>query len=151
MKLEFSGSPAISATREYVWSRLIDPDFVAASAPGVETVETLDPSHFKVVSGLGIGSVKIRFNLDVELFDIVDQRSLKMRAIGRTPGSAVEVVSSLRIADATPGTVRLEWSATSEVSGTFANIGGKLLEGAARRLTEDFWTDFARRAGATSG
>ena len=148
MKLEFSGAPEISATREHVWSRLVDPDFVAASAPGVETVEAIDPTHFKVVSGLGVGSVKLRFKLDVELFDIVDNESLKMRARGKAPGSAVDVVSSLRITDATPGTVRLDWSATSVVSGTVASVGARLLEGTARKLTEDFWTDFARRVGA---
>ena len=148
MKLEFSGSPEISATREHAWSRLTDPDFVAASAPGVETVEAIDPTHFKVISGLGVGSVKVRFKLDVELFDIVDNESLKMRARGKAPGSAVDVVSSLRIADATPGKIRLDWSATSEVSGTVASVGARLLEGTARKLTEEFWTDFARRVGA---
>jgi uncharacterized protein len=147
MKLEFSGSPVIHATRDYVWSRLTDPDFVAASAPGVETVEALDPTHFKVVSGLGVGAVKVRFNLEVELFDMVEGRSLKMRSRGNGLGSMVDVVSSLRIADAAPGTVRLDWSATSVVSGTVASVGGRFLEGTARRLTQDFWTDFAKRVG----
>lgn len=148
MKLEFSGSPEITATREQVWSRLTDPDFVAASAPGVESVEAVDPTHFKVISGLGFGGVKVRFALDVELFDIVDRQSLKMRASGSAPGSELNVVSSLQIADDGSGRVRLDWSATSEVSGTMAKIGGPLVTGAARRLTEDFWSDFARRAGA---
>jgi carbon monoxide dehydrogenase subunit G len=148
MKLEFSGSPEISATREYVWSRLTDPDFVAASAPGVEKVEALDPTHFKVISGLGVGSVKVRFKLDVELFDIVRNQSLKMRSRGKAPGSMVDIISSLQIADAGPGKVRLDWSATSEVSGTVASVGARLLEGTARRLTEEFWTDFAQRVNA---
>jgi carbon monoxide dehydrogenase subunit G len=147
MKLEFSGSPVIRATRDYVWTRLTDPDFVAASAPGLETVETVEPNHFKVVSGLGVGSVKVRFKLDVELFDVVERQSLKMRSRAKAPGSMVDVVSSLRIADDAPGTVRLDWSATSEVSGTVASVGARLLEGTARKLTEDFWTDFARRCG----
>ena len=147
MKLEFSGSPLIRATRDYVWTRLTDPDFVAASAPGVETVEALDSTHFKIISGLGVGSVKVRFKLDVELFDVVQGRSLKMRSRARAPGSMVDVVSSVQIVDVGPGTVRLDWSATSAVSGTMASIGAHLLEGTARKLTEEFWTDFARRVG----
>ena len=129
MKLEFSGSPVIHGTRDYVWSCLTDPDFVAASTPGVETVEALDQTHFKVVSGLGVGAARVRFNLEVELFDMVEGRSLKMRSWGNGLGSMVDVVSSLRIADAAPGTVRLDWSATSEVSGTVAGVGGRFLEG----------------------
>ena len=148
MKLNFSGAPEITASRQTVWARLLDPDFVAASAPGVESVEALDPTHFKVVSGLGVGSVKVRFKLDVELFDIVEGERLKMRARGKAPGSAVEVVSSLQVEDASDGKTRLNWSATSEVSGTVASVGARLLEGTARRLTEQFWTDFARRVSA---
>ena len=60
----------------------------------------------------------------------------------------VEVVSHLRLEDSGPEKTRLNWSATSEMSGTVANVGGRLLEGVARRLTEQFWTDFARRVSA---
>jgi len=145
MKLEFSGAPIITASRQEVWARLLDPNFVAASAPGVESVETVDPTHFKVISGLGVGAVKLKFKLDVELFDVVEGQALKMRARGKAPGSAVDVVSGLRLEDAGGGNTRLNWSATSDVSGTVASVGARLLEGTARMLTEQFWTDFAAR------
>jgi uncharacterized protein len=50
----------------------------------------------------------------------------------------------MRIGDASGGS-QLDWSATSEVSGTVASMGTRLMEGTARKLTEQFWTDFARR------
>ena len=68
MKLHFAGAPEIPATREYVWGRLMDPQFVAGSAPGVELVEAIDPTHYRVISAFGVGAVKIRFTLQVELF-----------------------------------------------------------------------------------
>ncbi|MGH7580007.1 MAG: SRPBCC family protein [Gemmatimonadales bacterium] len=145
MRMEFSGAPEINASRETVWARLMDPDFVAASAPGVESVEPVDPTHFRVVSGLGVGAVKLKFKLDVELSDIVEPERLKMAARGKAPGSAVDVLSSVRLEDTGNGSTRLNWSATSTVSGTVASVGARLLEGTARRLTEEFWTDFARR------
>lgn len=148
MKLDFAGAPEITASPQTVWGKLLDPDFVAASAPGVESVERLDPTHFKVISGFGVGAVKVRFKLDVELFDIVEGERLKMRARGKAPGSAVDVVSALQVEDAGSGHTRLNWSATSEVSGTVASVGARLLEGTARRLTEEFWTDFAQRVSA---
>ena len=144
MKLEFSGSPAIAAPRERVWQRLMDPHFVAQSAPGIESVEATDPTHFKVISGFGVGSIRVRFTMDVELFDIDAGKSAKMRVRGKAPGSAIDVVSTMRIDDASGGS-QLDWSATSEVSGTVASMGSRLMEGTARRLTEQFWTDFARR------
>ena len=145
MKLEFSGSPAIAAPRERVWERLMDPHFVAQSAPGVESVEAVDPTHFKVISGFGVGSIRVRFTMDVELFDIDAGKSARMRVRGKAPGSAIDVVSNLQVADAGSGGTQLKWSATSEVSGTVASVGARLMEGTARKLTEQFWTDFARR------
>ncbi len=148
MKLEFSGAPEITASREKVWGHLMDPSFVAASAPGVESVEAVDPTHFNVISGLGVGAVQVKFKLDVELSDMVEPERLKMAARGKAPGSAVDVVSSLRLEESGNGRTRLNWSATSNVSGTVASVGARLLEGIARRLTEQFWTDFARRVSA---
>ena len=135
MKLEFSGSPAIAAPRERVWERLMDPHFVAQSAPGVESVEAVDPTHFKVISGFGIGSIRVRFTMDVELFDIDAGKSAKMRVRGKAPGSAIDVVSNLQVDDAGSGGTQLKWSATSEVSGTVASVGARLMEGTARKLT----------------
>jgi uncharacterized protein len=145
MKLEFSGSPQITAGKERVWARLMDPHFLARSAPGVESVEVIDPTHFQVISGFGAGSFKVRFTMDVELFDIVPERNARMRMQAQAPGSAVDVRSSIEIQEAGPNTVRLNWSAVSEISGTVAGLGARLMEGAARRLTEQFWADFARR------
>jgi len=147
MKFEFSGAPVIPAPREVVWGHLTDPDFVAASAPGVESVEPRDPTHYSVVSGVGLGAMKIRFQVDVELFDIVERAALSMRSRGHGAGSVVEVVSAVRLEDADGGT-RLDWRAVSEVSGAVAGFGGRLVEGVARMLTEQFWTDFARRVSA---
>ena len=94
MKLEFSGSPEIAAPRDRVWQRLMDPHFVAQSAPGVESVEVIDPTHFKVISGFGVGSIKVRFTMDVELFDVVPGRSARMRVRGQGawfgPGRGIE-------------------------------------------------------------
>lgn len=149
MKLEFSGAPEIIGSRQKVWHKLMDPDFVAASAPGVEAVERVDTTHFAVISGLGVGALKVRFKLEVELFDIVDGERLKMRARGMAPGSTVEVVSALRIEDAGNQHTRLRWSATSDLNGAVARVGGRFLEATARRLTEEFWTDFARRVSAS--
>jgi uncharacterized protein len=68
-----------------------------------------------------------------------------MRVRGKAPGSAIDVVSHLELGDAGGGRVRLSWSATSDISGTVASVGARLMEGTARKLTEQFWTDFARR------
>ena len=147
MTLEFSGAPEVAAPRETVWECLMDPNFVAASVPGVESVQPVDPSHFKVVSGLGVGPIRVRFQLDVELSDVIPPDRLRMIARGHAPGSAVDTDSSVRLEPLTNGHTRLHWVASSTLSGVVTSLGARLLEGLARRHTEEFWTDFARRVG----
>jgi carbon monoxide dehydrogenase subunit G len=43
------------------------------------------------------------------------------------------------------GRIMMNWQSECEVSGILAGVGGHLLEGTARKLTEQFWLDFAER------
>ena len=147
MKLQFSGSSQVRAPKHIVWQRLVDPRFVAGSAPGIESVDVLDATHFRVISGFGPRAMKARILLDGELFDLVPGASAKMRLRGDGPGSLIEVLSTISVRDDGPGKVRLEWTATSELTGTLANVGARLLEGVDRKMTEQFWDDFAQRVG----
>ena len=143
MRMTFGGSPTIRASRAHVWQSLLDPNVVAANAGAVQSVEATDPTHFTVIAGLGIGSLKLKFKLTVELFDIVEGQSARMRARGKAPGSTLDVVTSFRLEELEPNLIRLDWQAESEVGGTVASVGARLLEGTARRLAEEFWKDFA--------
>src|SRR2546428_1004029 len=97
MRLEFSGAPEIAAPPEQVWQRLLDHEFVASVAPGVESVEAVDDRHFKVVSAFGVGSVKLRFRLDVELTDVRPPRRLQLAAPRQAPGSPGVVATTLQV------------------------------------------------------
>ena len=146
MQLEFSGAPMIAAPRDAVFRRLLDPNLVAAAAPGVESVERVDDHHFRVSSGFGVGAIRLQFVLNVELSDIVEPESASMRAHGNAPGSMVDVLTSIRLDDKGPGETQLHWEAVAKISGTLASLGGRLLEGAVRKLTDDFWATFAQQA-----
>ena len=78
MRLDFSGAPEIAAPPDEVWKRLLDHEFVASVAPGVESVEAIDDRHFKVISGFGVGAVKVKFQLDVELSDVTPPKGAGM-------------------------------------------------------------------------
>lgn len=150
MRLEFDGAPEVDAPRETVWARVMDPEFVASCAPGIESVEPIDETHFTVVSAFGVGNIKVRFRLNVELSEVVPPERATMRARGKAPGSAVDVTSRLRLDDLAPDKTRLSWSAESHIYGKVASVGARLMKGTAKKLTEGFWEEFAARAGGGS-
>lgn len=145
MQFGFSGSNEVRAPRAVVWGHLLDPQFVAASAPGVDKVEQVDPTHFQVFLAVGLGALKVHFTLDVELFGVVPPAQVTMRAQGKAPGSGVDMTTAIQLDEAQPGITTMTWQSDCEVSGILASVGGHLLESTARKFTEQFWLDFAAR------
>ncbi len=145
MQFSFSGNPEVTASRQAVWQRLMDPGFVTASAPGVESIERIDPTHFKLTAGLGLGAMKLPFTLDILLQDLVEPESATLKARGHAAGSDIAVRSTIRLTESRPGHTLIAWTSESGVTGALAAIGGRLLEGMMKKVTEQFWEDFARR------
>jgi|SRR5687767_8427860 len=148
MKLAFAGTPEIRAARDEVWRRVLDPEFVARSAPGVESVEVLAENRFRMTLGFGIALLKFHFAMDVGFHDIVHRESARMVARGSAPGTTVDMESRIRLEELAPERQRLHWDAVTTVDGALAGVGARLVEGVARKLTERFWEDFARRVEA---
>lgn len=150
MKLQFSGSPEVVATRERVWESLLDPRFVAASAPGVEQVEVHSPERYDLHLALGVAFMKVHVVMHVLMHDLDPRRSARLTATGTAAGTEVTIRSHIRIEELDADRQRLDWEAEGEVHGALAGLGARLLEGVVRSFTEDFWNDFARRVGDTA-
>jgi len=146
VRVDFTGTQAVAAPIKTVWERLLDANFVASCAPGVEKVEPLDDSHYKVTALLGVGSVQLRFAINLELADLVPPTSARMVVRGAAPGSALSAESSVRLAPDGASATTLDWTVGADIRGTVASTGARLLQGAAKKLTEKFWTTFAKRA-----
>jgi carbon monoxide dehydrogenase subunit G len=145
LQLEFHGAPEIEAPIDHVWKRLIDVEFVASCAIEVDEVETIDPSHFRVVNIVRFGILRFRFRVDVDLHDLDPGHSASMTARGRAPGAKVVVNTSIRLQALDDGRTRLQWKAVTDIEGAIAKIGARLLEKEGRDTIEEFWTEFATR------
>jgi carbon monoxide dehydrogenase subunit G len=151
MKLQFSGAPEVHATRERVWQALLDPHFVGASAPGVETITVLDAEQYDLHLAIGVAFLKLHIVMHVRMHDLVPEERAQLTATGMAAGTEVTVHSSIAIKPLAPERQQLAWSAEGEVQGALANLGARMLEGVVRSFTEDFWEDFAKRVSAEHG
>jgi uncharacterized protein len=128
-----------------VWDRLLDHQFVGSCGPGIESVSPIDDTHYQVVAAFGAGNIKLRFSLDVSLVDLDPPSSVSMVARGKAPGSAVHVTSGVTLEPVAPDHTMLRWHAESAIHGKMASIGARLLKSVTRKLTNDFWEEFAKR------
>jgi carbon monoxide dehydrogenase subunit G len=137
--MRFSGTERIPASRGRVWQFLTDPNAVATCVPDVESIEAVDPARFKAQVKAGIGPVRGKFGFDVTWQQLDEPSHAHMTAQGKTPGSAVTVDSTMDLAEADDGATELAWNADVVVHGMIASVGARLLDGFAKKQTEQFF------------
>ena len=134
--MRFSGTLDIDAPRERVWEFLTDPAQVTQCAPDVQSLEIADPHHFKVVVRAGVGPIKGTFTMNVQFLELDRPRHAVVLARGQAPGSAVEMTSSMNLSEFDVTHAVMEWTSDVTVSGMIAQVGARLLQGAADKITQ---------------
>jgi hypothetical protein len=143
--MHFEGALSIRAPREKVWDYLTDPEKVSKSAPGLESLEIVEPGKkFRATTSIGFGSVKVRFVNDVEWVDLDPPNMARMKAHGKAPGSGVDATTSMTLTDGQDGATELAWTADVNVVGTIASLAARLMGGVTKKLTAAFFESVRR-------
>jgi uncharacterized protein len=138
--VSFDGRVSIRAPREKVWAFLTDPRKVAACAPGLDSLDVLEPGKkFRAKTAIGFGAVKVKFVNDVEWTDLDPPRRAAMKAHGTAPGSALDATTSMELSDGADGTTDLAWTADVNVVGTIASMAMRLMGGVTKSLKSAFF------------
>ena len=144
--MHFEGTLAIHAPRGKVWAYLTDPEKVSKSAPGLESLEIVEPGKkFRATTSIGFGAVKVRFVNDVEWVDLDPPNMARMKAHGTAPGSGVDATTSMTLTDGQDGATELAWTADDSVVGTIASLAARLMGGVTKKLTTAFFESVRRQ------
>jgi uncharacterized protein len=134
VNLQYSGEEQIPAAFDKVWTFVTDPERVGRCFPDVVDVVVQDPTHFDAVVQVGVGPVRGKFKLKVELVPDAAKRRLDMKVSGGGFGSAVDMTAGADMAEAGPGATTLKWSGQAEARGPIATVGGRVLDAQAQKL-----------------
>lgn len=143
--MHFEGSEQIKASKEAIFGFLLDPNKVAGCAPGFISMDILAPDHFKPTLGVGVGAVKAKFTLDVQLQNIREPDHGEVKAHGVAAGSAVDLVAIVDLVPVTEAETTMNWVSDVTVSGTIASVGARLLEGTAHKQIAKFFSCFKQK------
>jgi carbon monoxide dehydrogenase subunit G len=132
--MNFAGTVDIAAPRDRVWAFVIDPNQVGQCGPGVESIDVVDPTHFKATAKVGIGFISARFVVNMEIAEQAPPDRAVIKAHGQAPGSAVDATASMQLSDLDAGGTRMDWTADVAIAGSLASLGGRLIEGTANKM-----------------
>ena len=139
MNLQYTGEEKIPAGLDSVWAFVTNPEKVGRCFPDVVDVTVQDATHFEAVVKVGVGPVRGKFKMKVELLPDSSRRRLDMKISGGGFGSAVDMTAGADISEVGGGATLLRWSGQAEARGPIAAIGGRVLDAQAQKLiTEAF-------------
>ncbi|GER91459.1 carbon monoxide dehydrogenase [Dictyobacter vulcani] len=138
--MEFSGSQTITAPIEKVWAYLADVHKVAACAPGFQSLEVIEPEHWKAVVAVGMGPVKAKFTMDMTRPEMVEPEKMVVKARGKAPGSTVDLSGTMHLSVVDATQTKMDWQANVMVGGTIASVGARLMNSTAEKLTGQFFS-----------
>ena len=134
MTLQYDGEEKIPAAMDRVWAFVTDPEKVGRSFPDVVDVTVQDATHFEATVKVGVGPVRGKFKLKVELVPAESRRRIDMKMSGGGFGSTVDLTAGADLDDAGGGTTLLKWSGQAEARGPVAAVGGRVLDAQAKHL-----------------
>ena len=148
MAMVMTGEQQLAAPREKVWAMLNDPTVLKSCIPGCETLDVIGENEFQAVATNKIGPVKARFKGKVRLTDI--NPPVSYRISGEGDGGVAGFAkggASVNLADKDGGTL-LTYNVEAQIGGKLAQLGQRLIAGAAKKMADDFFNKFAAAVGA---
>ena len=142
--MEFRGRYQIAAPPQAVWDGLFDPELLRQCLPGCETLEKTGPADFAASLRLKIGPMKALFHGKLSLRDA--DPPYRCILAGEGQGGVAGFAkgeAALQLAPQGDGT-ELTYTAEAHVGGKLAQIGQRLIDGAARQIADQFFAAFAK-------
>jgi uncharacterized protein len=144
--MELTSTRIVDAPPEKVWAALNDPAVLKEAVPGCESLERVTDSEWRAVVAAKVGPVSARFNGKMLLADLDPPHgyTLKFEGQGGAAGFA-SGEAKVSLAAAEGGKTALSYAAKAQVGGKLAQIGSRLIDGAAAKMADDFFARFAER------
>lgn len=132
----------IAAPRERVFEALNDPEVLKACIPGCEAMEKISDEELSATVVAKVGPVKARFNGVVTLSDLNPPESYTITGQGKG-GAAGFAKGGAKVHLTQDGAdTLLSYEVNAEVGGKLAQLGGRLIDGTAKRYAKDFFAAF---------
>jgi len=150
--MEMTGEQRIPASQAETWKALNDPAVLKECVPGCEAVERVSDSEYAVQMTARVGPVSAKFKGKLTLSNMKPPHSysIAFEGQGGVAGFAKGGADVTLTPDGAAAT-RLGYQVKANVGGKLAQIGSRLVDAAAQKVANDFFTAFNERMAAAHG
>ena len=142
--MEQSGEYRIAGARVRVWEALNDPAVLERCIDGCRSMTPVAEDQFEAVVAAKVGPVRATFTAAITLRDVVapERYRLEVQVKGGPAGFA-KGTAAVELEEASPDETLLKYRIEGGIGGKLAQIGSRLVDGAARKMASSFFKRFA--------
>lgn len=150
--MELTETYTLLVPQQRAWEALNDTEILRASIPGCDSIEPDGENAYAVALSAAVGPVKARFKGRMELtnIDAPHTYTIVFEGQGGAAGFGKGQTHVTLEPDGDDATT-LTYTATAQVGGKLAQIGSRLVDGAARKLAGEFFRRFGEQLTGGSG
>ncbi|GMU48745.1 MAG: hypothetical protein AMXMBFR31_09710 [Candidatus Desulfobacillus denitrificans] len=143
--MDMNGEQRIPVGQQAVWEALNDLEVLKACIPGCESIEKVTETEHHVTLTAAVGPVKAKFKGKMHLGDLDPPHSYRIGFEGQG-GVAGFAKGEARVALKPDGADTLmNYTVHAQVGGKLAQVGSRLIDAAAKKLADEFFSAFNAR------
>lgn len=148
--MEMHASRTLPVTQQQAWEALNDPETLKQCLAGCEKFEAAGDGQYAVAMAVKVGPVSARFNGKVTLSEVQppDSYTIAFEGQGGVAGFG-KGQAQVRLGPVPQGSdggngpqCQLDYTVNAQVGGKIAQLGQRLIDGAARNMADDFFARF---------
>ena len=140
--MEMISEQRIPASLDEVWTALNNTEILKQAMPGCESFDAVEENKFEAKITAKVGPVKAKFKFNVEMTDIDAPNGYTFMGEGQG-GVAGFAKGSAKVDLTEDGTdTILAYNVQANVGGKLAQLGARLIDGAAKKMADEFFGNF---------
>jgi carbon monoxide dehydrogenase subunit G len=140
--MDMQASRQLAVTQQQAWDALNDPEVLKLCIPGCDKVEATELLHYVVGVAVKIGPVSAKFTGKIRLSDMNPPHSYTLSFDGQGGAAGFGKGSAKVVLTPNEGGCELGYTVHAQVGGKVAQLGQRLVDGAAKGMAEDFFKRF---------
>ena len=140
--MKLIGSYKLKVKKEIVWKALNNHDILKKCIPGCESFEKESSTVYNATATNQIGPMNATFSGKVILSDIKENESYKISGEGKSPVGFANGSADVKITEE-KGFTTLSYEVDVNVGGKVAQLGSRLIDGVAKKMSDYFFGRFA--------
>jgi len=140
--MKLVGSYKLNVKKEIVWKALNDPNILKQCIPGCESFDRESDTSFNATATNQIGPMNATFSGTVTLSNIEENQSYTLSGEGQSAVGFANGSAHVNLIEES-GVTTLSYEVDINVGGKIAQLGSRLIDGVAKKMSDYFFGRFA--------